>query len=148
MANLLVSDLEAVSLRVPLSWGLKEIPKDTRIVDRSVVQLLTLLFGQRVVALVGFGAFSSADQFCADALEHDCDVTPHHPQERGNGHEGLTAAELAFRIGVDFRILQPILNDERDRGRVLLDPETGGYQLVVDALPPGLFEALRGFKLV
>jgi hypothetical protein len=69
--------LEAVSPRVPLGWGLKEVPKDTRVVDRSVVQLLALFFGQRVVALVGLGAFSSARQFCADALEHDRDVTPH-----------------------------------------------------------------------
>jgi len=70
-------------------------------------------------------------------------------RHRGNGSvAGLTADELAFRIGVDVRILQPILNDERQRGRVLLDPETGRYRLAVETIDPALFRALRGMKLV
>jgi hypothetical protein len=56
--------LEAVSpfFGVPLGWGL-EATKDTHVVDRSVVQLLALFFGQRVVTLVGLREFSSAGEF-------------------------------------------------------------------------------------
>jgi hypothetical protein len=52
--------LEAVSFRVQRGWGLKVPPKDTLVVDGSVVQVLALFHGQRVVGLVYLGAFSSA----------------------------------------------------------------------------------------